>query len=49
VHYELAIFKEGTEEPCATGRFVHVFVERSSNRSCAIPERIRTALNRLLP
>lgn len=47
VHYELAVFREGTEEACATGRFVHVFVERSSNRACPIPERIRAALGRL--
>lgn len=47
VHYELAVFKAGTAEACAAGRFVHVFVERASNRSCPIPERIRSALERL--
>lgn len=49
VHYELAVFKAGTEAACAVGRFVHVFVERSSNRSCAIPEGPRAALSRLIP
>jgi acyl-CoA thioester hydrolase len=48
VQYELAVFKEGTDEPCAQGRFVHVFVERASNRSCPIPAGPRSALERLL-
>lgn len=47
VHYELAVFKDGEEAPCAAGRFVHVFVERASNRSCAIPAGPRAALERL--
>ena len=37
VQYELAIFREGEQEACAAGRFVHVFVERASNRPTAIP------------
>lgn len=49
VQYELAVFKQGTETACAAGRFVHVFVERSSNQSCAIPEGPRAALTRLIP
>jgi acyl-CoA thioester hydrolase len=49
VQYELAVFKQGTEAACAAGRFVHVFVERSSNQSCAIPEVPRAALTRLIP
>lgn len=36
VQYELAIFREGEQEACAAGRFVHVFVERASNRPTAI-------------
>ena len=47
VHYELAVFKTGAAEACAAGRFVHVFVERAGNRSCPIPERVRSALERL--
>src|SRR5690606_36411994 len=38
VQYELAVFKEGVEEACAAGRFVHVFVDRASNRPVSIPE-----------
>lgn len=48
VQYELAIFKAGEQEACAAGRFVHVFVERASNRPVAIPEPLRAALQELL-
>ncbi|MDP3976802.1 MAG: thioesterase family protein [Pseudomonas sp.] len=44
VQYELAVFKQGEDEACAAGRFVHVFVDRASNRPLPIPERLRTAL-----
>ena len=44
VQYELAVFKAGEDEACAAGRFVHVFVDRASNRPLPIPERLRTAL-----
>lgn len=48
VQYELAIFKEGDDEACAAGRFVHVFVDRASNRPAPIPERLRAALAELV-
>lgn len=48
VHYQLAIFKQGEDQACAAGRFVHVFVERASNRSTEIPEALRAALSPLL-
>lgn len=48
VQYELAVFKAGEDEACAAGRFVHVFVERASNRPVAIPETLREALTALL-
>ena len=47
VQYELAIFRGGEQEACAAGRFVHVFVERASNRPTAIPPRLRAALEAL--
>ena len=47
VQYELAVFKDGVEEACAAGRFVHVFVDRASNRPVSIPEPLRSALARL--
>lgn len=49
VQYELAIFRAGEPQACAAGRFVHVFVERSSNRPVTIPATLRRALERLLP
>jgi len=47
VQYELAVFKAGEEEACAAGRFVHVFVDRTSNLPVTIPDRLRTALEHL--
>ncbi len=47
VRYEIALFRAGTEEPAATGFFVHVFVDRQSRRPTEIPQSIRTALERL--
>ena len=49
VHYELAIFKQGEPHACAAGRFVHVFVDRVSNRPVSISETLRSALTRLIP
>jgi acyl-CoA thioester hydrolase len=48
VQYELAVFRAGEDEACAAGRFVHVFVERASNRPVEIPAGIREALQRLM-
>ena len=48
VQYELAVFKTDEYEACAAGRFVHVFVDRSSNRPVSIPEHLRAALTVLL-
>lgn len=47
VQYELAVFKAGEDEASAAGRFVHVFVDRSSNRPVPIPEHLRKALDQL--
>ena len=44
VQYELAVFKADEAEACAAGRFVHVFVDRSSNRPVSIPGQLREAL-----
>ena len=48
VQYELAIFKQGEEQACAAGRFVHVFVDRASNRPVSIPTALREAMARLM-
>jgi acyl-CoA thioester hydrolase len=48
VHYQLAVFREGQPRACATGRFVHVFVDRHERRPVPIPERLRLALSELI-
>jgi acyl-CoA thioester hydrolase len=48
VQYELAVFKAGEADACAAGRFVHVFVDRGSNRPVAIPGALRGALEALV-
>jgi acyl-CoA thioester hydrolase len=48
VRYEIGLFPQGESEVAAEGSFVHVFVDRATRRSVPIPERLRTALGRLL-
>ncbi len=47
VTYAIGIFRNDDEQAAADGHFVHVFVERASERPAPIPERLRTALARL--
>jgi acyl-CoA thioester hydrolase len=44
VTYEIALFREGDDAPAANGRFVHVWVDRSTQRPVPIPAAIRAAL-----
>jgi len=47
--YEIGIFKQGDDMPCAVGYFVHVFVDRNQdNKPTPIPNAIRTALAKLV-
>jgi len=48
VRYEIGLFAEGEDAARAEGHFVHVFVERGSNRPVPIPGGIRKALQRLI-
>ena len=48
VRYELAIFKQGEPHAAAAGYFVHVFVDRETQKPVAIPTPIRAALERLI-
>ena len=48
VRYEIGIFKQGEDDPCAVGYFVHVFVNRADNRPTRIEGKLREALARLL-
>lgn len=44
VRYEIAVYRNEDEAPAACGHFVHVYVERSSNRSVPIPAKVRAVL-----
>jgi len=44
VTYGIAIFKAGEDAASAHGTFVHVFVDRSTNKAVPIPEAMRNAL-----
>ncbi len=44
VRYEIGLFRRGDAEAAATGYFVHVWVDRASQRPVPVPERIRAAL-----
>jgi len=48
VRYALGIFKNDEDEAAADGHFVHVFVERRSERPAPIPEPLRAAMLRIL-
>lgn len=47
VTYRLAIFKQSEKVAIACGEFVHVFVDKHTNKSVPIPTRIRLALDQL--
>jgi len=44
VRYEIGLFRQRDDEPAATGRFVHVWVDRASRRPLGVPDAIREAL-----
>ena len=47
VRYEVGIFRNEEPEACADGHFVHVFVDRASQRPVPIPPAMRAAFERL--
>jgi acyl-CoA thioester hydrolase len=48
VTYEIGIFRHGDDSPAATGRFVHVWVDRATQRPTPVPAAIRAALAPLI-
>lgn len=48
VRYEIGLFARDHKEASAEGYFVHVFVDRASRRPVPIPEKLRSALEKLL-
>jgi acyl-CoA thioester hydrolase len=45
--YSVGIFRAGAAQTAAQGHFVHVYVDRETQRPVPIPETIRTALTEL--
>jgi acyl-CoA thioester hydrolase len=48
VRYEIGLFRRDDPEPAATGHFVHVWVDRATQRPVPLPAPIRTALEALV-
>ena len=47
VRYEIGLFAEGEVTALADGPFIHVFVDRPTNKTLAIPAQLRAALERI--
>ena len=47
ITYRIALFRGDDQQPCATGRFVHVYVDRGTRRPVPIPDTIRTVVEGL--
>ena len=47
VRYELGLFKGDDEEACAEGYFIHVYVERATNKPVPVPDEMRKVLETL--
>ena len=48
VRYEIALFAEGSTTAAAQGHFVHVYVDRESQRPAELPAALRKALEPLV-
>lgn len=47
VRYEIALFREDSDEAVAEGHFVHVYVDRETRRPVPLPAALREALSRI--
>ena len=47
VRYEIGLFAQGQDDARAEGHFVHVFVDRATQRPQPIPPEIRAALDKI--
>ena len=47
VRYEIGLFRDGAETAAAQGHFVHVYVDRATNKPTALPAPLRGALEKL--
>jgi acyl-CoA thioester hydrolase len=48
VRYEIGLFDDGSDQVAAQGHFIHVYVDRKTNRPASLPEPLRAALAPLL-
>ena len=48
VRYEIGLFRNEENAASAQGHFVHVYVDRTSRRSTAVPAEMRLTLERIL-
>jgi acyl-CoA thioester hydrolase len=48
VQYEISLFRRGDKEPAASGRFVHVYVDRATRRPVPVPAEVRAGLEPLI-
>jgi acyl-CoA thioester hydrolase len=49
VRYEIGLFLNGDEAAAAEGYFVHVYVDRVTNKPVPVPDKFRRALSALMP
>ncbi|MEH6650510.1 MAG: thioesterase family protein [Motiliproteus sp.] len=47
VRYEVGLFKEGDNDAVAQGHFVHVYVDRTTQRPVPLPAALRAALENI--
>jgi acyl-CoA thioester hydrolase len=47
VRYEIGIFAAGGAETAARGHFVHVYVDRATERPVALPDRLHRVVKEL--
>jgi acyl-CoA thioester hydrolase len=47
VRYRLAVFRNDDDAAAAQGHFVHVYVDRATNRPVPLPDALRTTLERI--
>ena len=48
VRYEIALYRNDDPLPSAAGHFVHVYVDRASNRPTPVPATVRSILQQLV-
>lgn len=48
VRYGLAVFRDDSREACAQGHFVHVYVDRATRRPVALPQALRSVVEKLM-